>query len=57
MTTCSYCGHAGAGIRLIDRAYACAKALCQKLALQEERFFEDVRAAAGVNGLQPERSG
>ena len=57
MTTCSYCGHAGTGVRLIDKVYACTKAVCQRLALQEERFFEDVRASVEVEGLDPERSG
>ena len=34
--TCSYCGHTGAGVRLIATASTCGKALCQKLALHEQ---------------------
>lgn len=32
--TCSYCGHAGAGVRLLPTAFVCGKALCQKLAMR-----------------------
>ena len=31
--TCSCCGHAGAGVRPIGEAFACAKAVCQARAL------------------------
>ena len=33
---CSYCGHAGAGVRLLPTAaFVCGKALCQNLGLHE----------------------